>query len=223
MRSFRNYLVFGFLALVLTGCAVTPKKVSVPSVPLKAAPGVSYHKVTRGQTLWRIARLYGMDLEELVNLNNIQDSSKLEVGRHLIIPTDRKTRTALPNNADEDFIWPIRGKVVSAFSQADNTPNKGINIEPTRSTDVLASRAGKVAFFNDDFLDLGKTIIVEHPGGFWTVYGRNLEVYVKPGDEVSKGMVIAKAGIAGRERKTYLHFEIRKGSKAQNPLFYLPN
>ncbi|MCX5707395.1 MAG: peptidoglycan DD-metalloendopeptidase family protein [Candidatus Omnitrophica bacterium] len=222
MRRFADYLIFGFLALAFIGCATAPK-VSVPAVSLKAVPGLSYHKVTKGQTLWRIARLYGMDVEELVSMNNIQDSSKLEVGRQLIIPTERKTRTALPNNVEEDFIWPVKGKVVSAFSQADNALNKGINIEPSRSADVLASRGGKVAFFNDDFLDLGKTIILEHPGGFWTVYGRNLEVYVKPGDEVVKGMVIAKAGIAGRGRKTYLHFEIRKGSKAQNPLFYLPN
>jgi lipoprotein YgeR len=222
MRSFTNYLIFGFLALAFTGCATAPK-VSVPAVSLKAAPGMSYHKVTRGQTLWGIARLYGMEVDELVSMNNIQDSSKLEVGQQLIISKDRKTRTAFTNNVEEDFIWPVRGKVVSAFSQADNALNKGINIEPTRSTDVLASRNGKVAFFNDDFLDLGKTIILEHPGGFWTVYGRNLEVYVKPGDEVAKGMVIAKAGFAGRDRKTYLHFEIRKGSKAQNPLFYLPN
>jgi murein DD-endopeptidase MepM/ murein hydrolase activator NlpD len=209
------------MSLVFFGCATAPK-VSVPAVSLKAAPGYSYHKVTRGQTLWRIARLYGLDVDELVSLNNIQDTSKLELGRQLIIPSGRKTGTVLPNNADEDFIWPVTGKVVSVFSQADNALNKGINIEPTRSSDVLASRSGKVAFFNDDFLDLGKTIILEHSAGFWTVYGRNLAVYVKPGDEVVKGTVIAKAGIAGRDGKTYLHFEIRKGSKAQNPLFYLP-
>jgi murein DD-endopeptidase MepM/ murein hydrolase activator NlpD len=220
MRSFTAYLVSGLMALAFTGCATAPK-LSVPAVSLKAAPGLSYHKVTRGQTLWRIARLYGMDVDELVSLNNIRDSSKLEVGQQLIISAVRKTRAVLPNNSEDDFIWPVRGKVIAAFSQAENALNKGINIEPSRSTDVLASRDGKVAFFNGDFLDLGKTIILEHPDGFWTVYGRNQEVYVKPGDEVSRGMVIAKAGIAGRDRKTYLHFEIRKGSKAQNPLFYL--
>ncbi len=221
MRSLREYLTFGFLILAFIGCATAPK-ISIPAVSLKAQSGVSYHKVSRGQTLWRIARLYGMDVDELVSMNNIRDSSKLEVGQQLIIPSDRKLQMALPNNVEDDFIWPVRGKVISGFSQADNAINKGINIEPTRSTDVLASRGGKVAFFNGDFLDLGQTIILEHPGGFWTVYGRNLEVYVKPGDEVARGTVIAKAGFAGRDRKTYLHFEIRKGSKAQNPLFYLP-
>ena len=140
-----------------------------------------------------------------------------------MIPADRKIQVSSPGAVDEDFSWPVRGKIVSGFSQLVNhTINKGINIEPSRSLDVLASRSGKVAFYNDDFLDLGKTLIIEHAGGFWTVYARNQEVYVKPGDVITKGTTIAKAGIAGRDKNVYLHFEIRKGSKSENPLFYLP-
>jgi murein DD-endopeptidase MepM/ murein hydrolase activator NlpD len=224
MRNLKVFLVVLFLALVSSGCATVakPKKSSFQPLP-KALVTASHHKVARGQTLWRIARIYGLDVDELARMNNIPDSSKLESGQMLIIPSDRKTQISLPANDDEDFIWPVRGKIVSSFSLADNAINKGINIAPSRSTDVLASRGGKVAFFNDDFLDLGKTVILEHSGGFWTVYGRNHEVYVKPGDEVARGMVIAKVGFAGRDNKSYLHFEIRSGSKAQNPLFYLPN
>lgn len=189
----------------------------------KTSIAASYHKVTKGQTLWRIARLYGMDVEELARMNNIQDSAKLEVGQQLLIPSERKPAIVSSDNVDEDFIWPLRGRIVSAFSQSvDNAINKGINIQPSHSTQVLASRGGKVAFFNEDFLDLGKTIILEHPDGFWTVYGRNQEVYVKPGDVIARGTAIAKAGSAGRNKDIYLHFEIRKGSKSENPLFYLP-
>jgi murein DD-endopeptidase MepM/ murein hydrolase activator NlpD len=222
MRSLNAIPAFVFLLLLFNGCATAPK-VSVPAVSQKASAGLSYHKVARGQTVWRIARLYGMDVEELAGLNHIQDCAKLEAGQLLLIPSGRAIQASGAENAVEDFVWPIKGKIICGFSQVSgNTVNKGINIEPSRSMDVLASRGGKVAFYNDDFLDLGKTIILEHPDGFWTVYGRNLEVYVKPGDMITKGMMIAKAGSAGRNKKVYLHFEIRKGSKSENPLYYLP-
>ncbi len=211
-----------FLCLGLGGCVSAPK-VPAPAVSQKPIAGVTYHKVAKGQTLWRIARLYGMEVEDLAALNNILDSSKLEIGQQLIIPSGRKIKTLVADNPDEDFIWPLKGKIIAAFSQTVNhTVNKGLNIEPSRSLDVQASRSGVVAFYNRDFLDLGKTVILEHPEGFWTVYGRNQEVYVKPGDAVAKGMTIAKAGSAGRDNKVYLHFELRKGSKSENPLFYLP-
>jgi len=54
------------------------------------------------------------------------------------------------------------------------------------------------------------------------VYARNSAVFVRAGDRVEKGSCIARAGNSGRDRKTYLHFEIRKGYAPQNPTFYLP-
>jgi murein DD-endopeptidase MepM/ murein hydrolase activator NlpD len=222
MGRMKIFLAVLFLALAAAGCVTAPKK-SVPSPLPKTSVTAAYHKVAKGQTLWRIARLYGMDVDELARMNNIRDSSRLEVGQQLLIPSERKPGISALDNVDEDFIWPLRGKIVVAFNQtSDGAVNKGINIQPVRSTQVLASRGGKVAFFNEDFLDLGKTIIIEHPEGFWTVYGRNQEVYVKPGDVVARGTAIAKAGSAGRNKDVYLHFEIRKGSKSENPVFYLP-
>ena len=221
MQNKKIVLSIAFLFMIFSGCATVPK-VAAPVLP-KTTAQATIHRVEKGQTLWRISRLYGMEVEELASLNNIQDSTKLEIGQKLLVPAGRKLQKPLPGIAEEDFGWPLKGKVICAFGQPlNNTVNKGINIEPNRSLDVLASRSGKVAFYSDDFLDLGKTIILEHPEGFWTVYARNHEVYVKPGELINKGMVIAKAGSAGAENKVYLHFEVRKGSKSENPLFYLP-
>jgi lipoprotein YgeR len=222
MQNKKIVLIIAFLVLTFSGCATAPK-VTAPVLLNSAGVPVTFHRVEKGQTLWRIAQLYGMDTDELASLNNIQDSAKLEIGQKLLIPAGRKIQVFSPGVVDDNFSWPIKGKIVSGFSQpVNNTLNRGINIEPSRSLDVLASRSGKVAFYNDDFLDLGKTLIIEHAGGFWTVYGRNLEVYVKPGDVITKGTTIAKAGAAGRDKNVYLHFQIRKGSKSENPLFYLP-
>lgn len=171
--------------------------------------------------------MYGIDLQELLDANAMTDQMQVGVGQMLRIPGDRAP-VPIPAPAesqpldDDEFAWPLRGKVISTFGAASRTGlDKGMAIAPVNRDVVVASRSGKVVFSSDDFLDFGKTLIIEHAGGFWTVYGRNAEVFVKPGDTVVRGTPVARVGRAGRDPGTYLYFEIRKGHLAQNPDFYL--
>ncbi len=171
--------------------------------------------------------MYNVDLDDIVKLNHITDVSRIESGQLIFIPRVQTNQTLKPasskGQSPESFIWPIRGKVLSTYGQAYNSMlNKGINIEAFRGHNVLASRSGKVVFLKDDFLSFGKTIIIEHPDDFFTIYSRNSEIFVRVGDIISQGTVIAKVGSAGRDQSNYLHFEIRKGSLSKNPYFYLP-
>ncbi|MCK9594681.1 MAG: peptidoglycan DD-metalloendopeptidase family protein [Candidatus Omnitrophica bacterium] len=208
--------------LFISGCVTGPVPVGFKPAPLPA--GGVYHKVSKGQTLWRISKTYGVSIEELVAINKIQDSSRIEVGQMLVVPRTLNAKTgAAAFPADDDFIWPLKGKVIADYGQSvNNTVNKGLNIQPLYNGDIVASAAGKVVFLDQDFPGLGKTLIIEHAGGFRTVYGRNNEVFVKPGDIINKGAVIARIIPGGREKSGFLHFEIRKGAMSQNPYFYLP-
>lgn len=201
------------------GCAPTPYiKPTAPS----GLPGV-YHLVERRETLWRISKAYDVDLEELARINRIPDSSSIEVGQLIFIPNRQTARNLQLKYASDDFIWPVKGRVIATFGQThNNIINKGINIQPRSSADVMAARSGKIVFYSDNFGGYGKTIIIDHGDGLSTVYARNSDVFVRIGEAVQKGAVIAKAGYAGRDKNTYLHFEIRKGHIAQNPYYYLP-
>ncbi len=57
---------------------------------------------------------------------------------------------------------------------------------------------------------------------FMTVYAHNEENYVRAGDWVERGQVIATAGSTGRVTGVHLHFEIRLGGRKYDPLFWLP-
>ncbi len=171
--------------------------------------------------------MYNVDLDDIVRLNHITDASRIESGQLIFIPRAQGHQAlkqpSYKSQSFESFIWPLKGKVVSTYGQTYNSMrNNGINIESFKGHDVLSSRSGKVVFVKDDFLSFGKTIIVEHADDFFTIYSRNSEIFVKVGDIITRGAVIAKVGSAGRERSNYLHFEIRKGSASKNPYFYLP-
>jgi N-acetylmuramoyl-L-alanine amidase len=76
-----------FLSVILvclnSGCATAPPKANQPAI---ISPGGACHIVVKGQTLWRISKIYNVDVQELMRVNGITDSSGLAVGQRLIIP-----------------------------------------------------------------------------------------------------------------------------------------
>lgn len=211
-----KFLVTVSYLFFLSGCATAPylKPITPQSVNL---PGV-YHNVEKGETLWRISKVYGVGLEELVKINQIADSTVIEPGQKIFIPNQSKPKSVYIQYAgNDDFIWPLKGRIVGSFGQiVHNMINKGINIAPYGSRDIIASRSGRVVFLSNNFAGLGKTIILDHGDGFFTVYSLSSELFVKPGDNIKQGTIIARLG------SRYLHFQVRKGHLPQNPVFYLP-
>jgi hypothetical protein len=217
----RSHIILLLVILGLSGCASAPY-IAKPIAPPPGVPGI-YHHVERGQTLWRISKIYDADLDEIARINRIPDTTSIEVGQYIFIPHAAKKDSSRPVYSNDDFIWPVRGRVITSFGQTfGSMVNKGMNIQPYGNTDILASREGKVVFYSDTFGSFGKTIIIDHGDGFSTVYARNAQVFVKAGEHIQKGAIIAKAGSCGRDKNTYLHFQIRKGHLPQNPYYYLP-
>ena len=167
--------------------------------------------------------MFNVDLDELARINHITDATVIEQGQLIYVPKTQIQEPLIERYPSDDFIWPLKGRVITPFGQtSNNIINKGLNIQPYSNQDVVASRSGKVIFYSDNFGSFGKTIIIEHSDGLSTVYARNSEVFVKAGDIVEKGSAISRVGCAGRDKNRYLHFEIRKGHVPQNPNYYLP-
>lgn len=207
------------------GCATAPYQQPIVGIP-KLIGGI-YHEVQKGDTLWRIAKTYDIDLSHIVKINNISDATKISPGQRLFIPgaknpllvTSEKTKLY----EKDYFIWPIQGEVISFFGEkVYGAKNKGIDIRTHQGDKIFASKKGEVVFCSERFKGHGNIIIVDHLDGFFTVYSRSLQNLVKAGDLVEQNKVIALAGSTGRGKAAYLHFEIRKRGKPQNPLYYLP-
>ncbi|MCX5707558.1 MAG: N-acetylmuramoyl-L-alanine amidase [Candidatus Omnitrophica bacterium] len=85
------FILSAILTLTSAGCATVGRKTLAPPA-ISPAQGV-YHIVTPGQTLWRIAHTYNIDVNELMRLNGITDPSQLIVGQRLLI---RRAACPLP-------------------------------------------------------------------------------------------------------------------------------
>ena len=128
-----------------------------------------------------------------------------------------------PARAGSTFLWPIRGKVVSHFgAQMDGRHNDGINIRAKRGATVLAAENGIVAYAGNELRGFGNLLLIKHADGLMTAYAHSEALLVGRGAKVRKGQPIARVGSTGSVGSPQLHFEIRKGRKAVDPLRYLP-
>ncbi|MEI9902804.1 MAG: M23 family metallopeptidase [Asticcacaulis sp.] len=108
------------------------------------------------------------------------------------------------------FVWPVRGKIVVPFGQlAPNVRNDGINIAADAGNDVVAAADGVVVYEGDQVKELGNTIYVKHPGGWYTGYSHLATMAVKNNEKVTKGEIIGTVGQTGVIDRPQLHFEIR--------------
>ncbi len=120
------------------------------------------------------------------------------------------------------FRWPVKGRVISQFGTKPNkTRNEGINIAVPEGTGVRAAEAGVVAYAGNELKGYGELVLVRHQNGWVTAYAHNKELLVKRGDAVRRGDVIAKAGKTGSVTSPQVHFEVRQGATAVDPLKYL--
>lgn len=223
-----------FLALLISTCG-TPYGI--------------YHRVKPGENLYRIARTYQVDLQEIAELNNITEASLIRPGQKVFIPgANRQLPVVVPDpgpggaervTVSRDpgeksppakqivtekgkFIWPVRGKVTSRFGMRKGKPHDGIDISAPEGTPVVAAAAGRVIYSSDKIRSYGNLVIIKHQGRYSTVYAHNQKNLVGEGDFVEKGQVIARVGDTGRASAPHLHFEVRFGKKPRNPEFFLP-
>jgi len=231
MTSLKSFLALLLCSVLIAGCASLPV---VDMTDISSSPGDEYamefdlepegvyHKVQAGETIWRIAKAYNVPMQEIIDSNNIPDVAQVEVNQLLMIPTALSVREVfiVSDNDPEEFVWPVEGKIINYFNQRKGfSVYKGIDIKTRPGESIKASRAGRVVF--SDFLTgYGKMVILDHEDGFYSVYANNEENLVKLNDKVQKNMRISK--VSQVDKKSYLHFEIRRHSKEQNPLFYLP-
>lgn len=116
------------------------------------------------------------------------------------------------------FSWPARGRVLAEFA---GPRRKGIDIDGKPGDPVVAAAAGRVTYTGSGIPGMGNLVVIKHDNGFITVYGHNRQVFVKEQQAVARGQQIAEIGSSDAERPK-LHFQIRKGAAAVDPLLYLP-
>jgi lipoprotein NlpD len=116
-----------------------------------------------------------------------------------------------------DWIWPVKGKVLAAFTEA----TKGIDIAGRKGTPVVAAAGGRVVYAGQGLRGYGKLVIIKHNETWLSAYAHNDEIVVKEQEEVKRGQKIATMGSTDADQ-VKLHFEVRRQGKPVDPARVLP-
>jgi murein DD-endopeptidase MepM/ murein hydrolase activator NlpD len=137
-------------------------------------------------------------------------------------PAPKQVAEATANPTAGGMRWPVKGKIISQYGAKPNgLKNEGINIAVPEGTGIRAAESGVVAYAGNELKGYGNLVLIRHEGGWVTAYAHAKELFVKRGDTVKRGDVIAKAGQTGSVSSPQLHFEVRKGATAMDPLKFL--
>lgn len=123
---------------------------------------------------------------------------------------------------DGRFIQPVAGDMSDNFglrriiNGEQKSPHTGIDVDAPEGAPVQASNSGRAVFTDDQFFS-GKTLVIDHGLGLFTMYFHLSEILVTEGTPVKRGDIIAKAGKTGRATGPHLHWGVRLNGARIHP------
>jgi len=120
--------------------------------------------------------------------------------------------------------WPVAYGTVTVTAEfgvpRGGARHQGIDLAAPAGTPVRATAPGKVVFAKKDGR-YGRTVVIDHGGGFITRYAHLKKIETKKGKRVERGDVIGRVGKSGNASGAHLHYEVLKNGVPVNPRGYL--
>jgi len=188
------------------------------------------YKVKNGDSLYGLARTFGMNINELSSLNNIKNINtySLLIGSNIKVyetkaivrpSANRIKKVVLPKSS---FAWPYLGSIAVGYGvKSDKVANRGINIVAKYGDKVAASDEGVVEY-SSLVRGYGMVVIIRHKNDYTTSYAHLSDTEIKVGDRVSKGDKIGSIGKTGFIEDYELYFKINYKGRPVNPVTLLP-
>lgn len=199
------------------------------------------HTVAINETIFSIAKRYGVSVDEIVNDNKIKNN-KIFVGMSLIIKNpklsppegNKESTTQVSMDKEHDtminiektqvepitnnFLWPVKGKVIAKFkSDYYGYPMEGVEIGHLEEGDLVRASASGTIIYTGEFKEFGNIVIIKHYYNFITIYGHLSEALAPQGNRIKRGQVIGYVGKSGNINQPQLYFSIRRNGISYDP------
>ena len=177
-------------------------------------------KIVAAMTLEQRAAAFRIDIDDLIT--GAEPAAPVSVAVSKPTPPTQKPLPVLAGPAPR-FDWPMQGRVVSGFgAKPGGRFNDGVNLDAKSGEPVKAAADGVVAYAGDAVAGFGNLVLVKHADGWVSAYAHNSALLVARGRKVARGEAIARAGSTGAVSSPQLHFELRRGRVAVDPIKHLP-
>ncbi len=215
------------------------------SVSSKGASGVKTHRVVKGDTLYNIAKRYGVTQQQIRKWNNLPNDN-VPLGGVLRVSSAMSTHYVAPSVSNQAVVsnnesltkasqnmapptsqtvirtvasiqWqtPLLNAKVERLYDYDNK-DRSVKLQGNAGQSVLAAADGIVIFVGNNPSGYGQMVVMQHLDKYITVYSNVASLLVKERDKIKRGQTIAMTPSDG-----YLHFEMRHKGKRLDPSDYI--
>ena len=173
----------------------------------------------------RGAVLANLNAESKARSASLQRLQREQAALERLLRELRRTTPQFPTDSRSPFAgmrgklaWPTTGRLVARFGQqrAGSVKWEGVLISAPRGTPVKSVYRGRVVYA-DWLAGLGLLLIIDHGGGYLSLYGHNEQLYRAVGDQVAPGDTVAAVGDSGGRAQPELYFEIRQAARPLDP------
>jgi LysM repeat protein len=191
------------------------KQLKIPNLD-----GVMY-TVRRGDSLSSIAQGFGVSVNTILDVNNLQ-SDVIQPADELFVPGGRMNDIERKRILGELFVYPTRGRLTSRYGwrispfTGIRSFHNGVDLANAVGTPVWASMEGvvKSVGYNQAY---GNYIILNHRGGYQTLYGHMDTISVKTGQRIGQRQRLGTMGNTGYSTGSHLHFSIYRWGSTLDP------
>jgi murein DD-endopeptidase MepM/ murein hydrolase activator NlpD len=216
------------------------QRIKIPGdvkIPASATPAAVFteHRTAKGETLYGIARTYGITLQTLRDINKIAENYVLKEGDVLRVPVTAisgipagpaaapgeghstpaltaVTRSTETRRVDASIRWPVKAQEVSYMTGKLN----GVVVLGEKSESIRNLVSGTVVSAGP-YRGFGKVVIIQVTGGYLYVYGGCESLSVKIGDRVAPGTELGKLGVDAVSEKPQLFFLVYRNNNPIDP------
>ncbi len=192
-----------------------------------------YVQWRKGDTVKSVARRFDSTPAHIVAFNK---NVSFKTGEWVFIPQKQglvELFTSEPSFGDltdsieymrtGTLLWPVPSsyKISSNYGKRWGRPHYGVDIPGKKNSAILSADDGTVIYSGNDLSGYGNMTVVLHSNGLKTIYAHAAKNLTRKGQKVYRGQVIALMGNTGRSTGVHLHFEVRRGKKALNPIAFI--
>lgn len=123
---------------------------------------------------------------------------------------------------ESPFLAPVSGGVTAPFglrrvvNGLPRSPHGGVDLKASLGTEIVAANHGQVVL-REEFFFSGKSIVIDHGSGLYTMYFHLDEFHVGKNTQVRRGELIGRVGMTGRVTGPHLHWGVRLNGARVDP------
>ncbi|MDB4230990.1 peptidoglycan DD-metalloendopeptidase family protein [Gammaproteobacteria bacterium] len=199
-----KFYVLYLIAILLTGGCSSLESVTSNFLSKIPQSSKESYDVKSGDSIWSIALQYNLDPETIIEHNNLFKPFTIFPGQKLYLDNSSISKAVI--SSEQTVVW---HSPINTNKKPVSQGSYWLMYETDKGKPISSIQEGTVVIAGPDIPGYGNLVMISHPNGFLSLYAHCKDIFVKKGDVISRGEIIANVG-SSEVSSPMLRFQLRK-------------